>query len=119
MAGPTQHPILDYYVGDTILIDVQITDARGNILQLTGVDVKWVLVDEQDANVATCTVGNGIEIVDVNGGKIEISKASDTLAPGVYRDQLRLRTQADGYIVTQMIGLINLLPSLTGANPFS
>jgi hypothetical protein len=117
MSGPTTHPILVYYVGDTILIDVQITDGRGNILQLTDVDVKWVLVDAQNATVAVCGIGSGIEVVDVNGGKIEISTPSTTLAPGMYRDQLRLKTHADGYVVTQMIGLINLMPSLPGANP--
>jgi hypothetical protein len=118
MSGPTQHPPLVFYVGDTILIDVTITDARGNVLQLTGVDVKWVMVDAQDATVAVCEIGSGITVVDVNGGKIEISKQSGTLAPGIYRDQLRLRTQADGYIVTQMIGLITINASLPGANPW-
>jgi len=117
MSGPTTHPTLVYYVGDTILIDVQITDARGNILQLTDIDVKWILVDEQNATVAVCAIGSGIDVIDVNGGKIEISTPSATLAPGMYRDQLRLKTQADGYVTTQMVGLIDLKPSLPGANP--
>jgi hypothetical protein len=117
MSGPTTHATLIYYVGDTILIDVQITDSKGNILPLQGIDLKWVLVDPQDATVAVCGIGTGIRIVDVNGGKIEISKATDTFAPAIYRDQLRIKTLADGYIITQMVGLINLKPSLPGANP--
>lgn len=117
MSGPTEHRPLIYYVGDTILIDVRVTDARGKVLPLQGVDVKWTLVDPGGNNVANCTLGNGIEIIDLNGGKIEISSPSDTLAPGWYRDQLRLKTLADDYVITQMVGLINLKPSLAGANP--
>jgi hypothetical protein len=120
MSGPTTHPNLIYYVGDTILIDVTVTDARGNVLQLVGIDVKWTLNDPNGVNVAICTVGNGIVITDVNGGKIEITvPAATTLtyAPGWYQDQLRIKTLSDGYVVTQMIGLINMKPSLAGANP--
>jgi hypothetical protein len=120
MSGPTTHPNLIYYVGDTILIDVTVTDARGNVVQLNGIDAKWVLDDPGGNNVAICTIGNGIKIVDVNGGKIEITVPATTTvtyAPGWYNDQLRIKFLAEGQVITQMVGLINIKPSLGGANP--
>jgi len=123
MSGPSTHPNLVYYVGDTILIDVTVTDGRGNVLQLAGVDAKWVLEDPLGNSVAISTLANGqIIITDVNGGKMEITvPAAQTLtfAPGTYRDQLRIKTLADGYVVTQMVGLINIKPSLVDANPMA
>jgi len=120
MSGPTTHPNLIYYVGDTILIDVTVTDARGNVVQLNGIDAKWVLDDPGGNNVAICTIGNGIKIVDVNGGKIEITVPATTTvtyAPGWYNDQLRIKFLAEGQVITQMVGLINIKPALGGANP--
>jgi hypothetical protein len=120
MSGPTTHPNLIYYVGDTILIDVTVTDARGNVVQLNGIDAKWVLDDPGGNNVAICTIGNGIKIVDVNGGKLEITvpaMTTITYAPGWYSDQLRIKFLAEGQVITQMVGLINIKPSLAGANP--
>jgi len=121
MSGPTEHRPMIFYIGDTILIDVQCTDARGNVLPLQGIDAKWVLEDAQQASVAIATIANGqIKILDVAGGKLEITvPASETVTwvPGVYRDQLRLKTLADGYVITQMVGLLNIKPALTDANP--
>jgi hypothetical protein len=121
MSGPTEHRPLIFYVGDTILIDVQCTDAIGNVLPLQGVDAKWVMQDPSGNGVVIATIANGqIRVIDMDGGKIEISIPASqtiTLAPGLYQDQLRLKTLADGYVITQMVGLINIKAALADANP--
>jgi len=118
-SGPTTHELLVYYIGDTILMDVTCTDAKGNVIDLTNAGIEWYLDAADGSSAAVCTLNNGIEIAQdgPEAGKIEITVAAEVTAkyaPGYFKDQLRIITNA-GIVATQMVGLIMFKQSLNAA----
>jgi hypothetical protein len=119
------HPLWSFYVGETFPIEGACTDAVGAILDLSGAQlVEWKLQtapaieacgngDEAPEVVLTLNVGNGIAVTNAPLGEIEITITKDQsaqLAPGRYRDQLRVVTAA-GVESTQWVGFIDLKPT--------
>ena len=110
------HDTIAFEVGDDWLIAVSCTNADGTPMDLTGAALEWKLADVDTGHIfATLTVGSGITIEAAVSGiantcLIWLTHAvTATIAPGFYRDQLRVTT-AQNLISTQMKGRIQALP---------
>jgi hypothetical protein len=120
----TLHTQMDFYSGDSMLIDVTINDAEGNALDLTGCDLEWMLNDPDGLNVLTYSIRDGtttgnITIVNNATGQIQITVPASEAAgftPGYWHDQLRVWVTDPGFedvLATQMIGTVKIRPALS------
>ncbi len=109
------HPYVAFTQGDTWPISGICRDKDGSLLNLTSVsDLRWRLTDQAGTVVLDFTLGGGLTIVDATAGAVLIvvsKEQSDAIAPGSYRDQLRL-TLPDGTRSTQWSGSIEVKKSL-------
>lgn len=105
------HPLWAFFAGDDFPIQGVCTDVDGNVIDLTGATAEWKLANCNGAVVLDFTIGNGITVMSPPTlGQLVITvpdAQSATLAPGRYRDQLRITT-ASGQISTQWIGFIDV-----------
>jgi hypothetical protein len=104
------HPLWAFFAGDDFPIQGTCTDAGGNVIDLTGASAEWKLCTIDDTVVLDFTIGSGITVVSPSTGKLIIAIAaaqSVGIAPGRYRDQLRITTGA-GQHSTQWIGFIDV-----------
>lgn len=70
----TNQDVRDYYQGDTLELDVTVTDSDGNPYSLLEADATWVLVREQgDTPRLTKTIGDGITITDAEAGELTVT----------------------------------------------
>jgi hypothetical protein len=120
------HPLATFLVGDTFPIEGYCRDADGDPLDLSGAQaIEWKLETAQSRRceewetpqpptvVLDLTLGNGIAITNAPLGQIVItitSAQSAALAPGRYRDQLRV-ILASGVVSYQWVGFIEARPS--------
>lgn len=119
------HALAVFLVGDTFPIEGCCTDADGRELDLSGAQaVEWKLETQPRTReewetlttptvVLDLTLGNGIAIINAPLGQIVITitaAQSAVLAPGRYRDQLRVVT-ASGVVSYQWVGFIEVRPS--------
>lgn len=113
----TLHQQMTYRAGDTIQFDVICKDADGTVVNLSGIDIEYMLNDPYGENVETYTIVNGItagtiEILDMVNGKIGINVDADrtrNYLPGYYSDQLRLTVPEPGHadiVVSELVGYI-------------
>jgi hypothetical protein len=120
------HPLWSFGRGDTFPISACLTDANGEALDLSGAqNIEWKLetapawpadphCDPPTPTVALdLTIGNGVAVANETEGEITITVTaaqSSALAPGRYRDQLRVTT-AEGIVSTQWVGFIDVKPT--------
>src|SRR5512139_961776 len=113
----TLHGLMDFYVGDTILIDVTVTDADGVELDLTTCDLEWKLNDPDGVNIETYSIRDGVvngdfDLIEADTGRVAITVGGSftaSYAPGYYHDQLRVWVPDPGFeviTVTEMVGTI-------------
>jgi hypothetical protein len=118
----TLHPQMRYYAGDTIMFDVICKDADGVPVNLSGIDIEFMLNDpyggrvESYSIVGAVTTG-GLEVLDMAGGKIGVTVAAlrtvDYIA-GYYRDHLRLSVPEPGFdnvVISELVGHILIKPA--------
>src|SRR5512139_2078922 len=119
----TMHTLMDFYVGDSMLIDVTINDAEGAALDLTGCDLEWMLNDPDGINALTYSIRAGVTtgnivVVNLVQGKIQITvpgSVSANFYPGYWHDQLRVWVPDPGFedvLATQLVGTVKLRPPL-------
>jgi hypothetical protein len=105
------HPLWAFVAGDDFPIQGVCTDAIGTIIDLTGATAEWKLCDADGTVVLDFTIGNGITVTSPPTlGQLVVdllAARSATIAPGRYRDQLRITT-ASGEVSTQWIGFIDV-----------
>ena len=106
------HAPIAFEVGDDWLILVSCSNADGTPMDLTSAALEWKLADIATGKiiVATLTVGSGITIQAPVMGVASTCliwlthTATAAIAPGFYRDQLRVT--AGALVSTQMKGRI-------------
>lgn len=104
------HPLVGFYAGDEFQIVGTLFDQDGSPIGLAGAAVEWKLATLDRAVVLDYAIGAGITVVDVaNGGVLITVSEQDSakLAPGRYRDQLRVTTST-GVLSTQWVGFIDV-----------
>jgi hypothetical protein len=121
----TMHGLMDFYVGDTIMIDVTINDSEGNLLDLTNADVEWLLNGTHGEHVETLSIRNSVTIGDITigdplQGKISItvpSSRTGNYQVGYHHDQLRVWLTDPGFekvLATELVGTIKMRKPLVG-----
>src|SRR5262245_24660785 len=122
----TMHGQMDFYVGDTILIDVTINDAAGAVLDLTNADVEWILTGTHDENIETLSIRDGVTVGDISVGDPTLGKVNITVpssrtssyVPGYHHDQLRVWVVDPGFekiLATELVGTILIRKPLAKA----
>jgi len=111
------HDPLQFFAGDSWEIQFDCNDIDNQPLDLTGVlAIEWTLGTVDGSSVImTKTLGDAITVLSppAEGRCLLIVPAGDTagLAPGYYRDQLRV-TYGDGLVSTQTSGRVQVFMPL-------
>lgn len=100
------------YSGNSKTIYVNIKDAVGGIVPLTGATLKWVM-KQRGKTVATKETGNGISIVDADKGRVAIKLLPEDThnISGDCQHELKL-VDADSMESTVTVGTISITASL-------
>jgi len=97
--------------GDTKVIEVTITDASGNAVNLTGATISYVLQRSVGSTVTISkTTASGISITDASGGVFQITlDASDTarLSGSSYYHECQI-TDTSGNVSTVFTGTVTM-----------
>jgi hypothetical protein len=99
------------FSGDTKVLQITVTDEAGAAIDLTGVDLVWVLAKKVTAApLVTKEIGTGITITDAAAGKFEVAIApADTEnIKGDYYHECQM--DAGGAISTIMTGKVTITP---------
>lgn len=96
--------------GDTKVLEVTITDASGNAVNLTGATISYVLQRSVGSTVTISkTTDDGISITDASGGVFQITlDASDTASlSGSYYHECQI-TDTSGNVSTVFTGTVTM-----------
>jgi hypothetical protein len=107
------HGPATFYRGNTWEILGELRDADGDPLDLTSAAVEWKVEDSSGATILDLSIGSGIQVTDILGGKIVITVTptqSTAINAGTYKDELRVTDQT-GAIGTQWIGSFSVKDS--------
>lgn len=104
----------DYHAGDTLEIVVTVTDDDGNIIDITGADVEWYLLQyetspDEDHLLKKTTTDGGITVTSAQDGEFTVTvDAGDTDGmSGEYHHRARM-TDSTGNRSTVMTGTITI-----------
>lgn len=84
------------YTGDSKTIQVNVTDANNNVIDLTGATVKWVLQQFPTSTtyqIEKDVVNGGIALINASGGIFQINLSANdtkTLQQGTYFHQAKV-----------------------------
>ncbi|MFW5966310.1 MAG: hypothetical protein ACOCV2_02275 [Persicimonas sp.] len=92
-------------------VRVELTE-DGEALTLSEYDIEYLAVDDDDETVVELTEGNGLEVTDVDEGKLELAfSADDTdIDDGAYPHELWLR-DGDDYAERVLQGDLRIVES--------
>jgi hypothetical protein len=103
-----------FNVGDTWEIEGRLSYGDGTPFNLNmGCNIQWGLIDINSNTILSFSLGNGITVIDPNGGRCLITvtpSQSGMIAVGKYTDQCRA-TDPTGYVSTQFQGTVYAKPS--------
>lgn len=106
--------ITGYFAGDSLTIQITVTDSSGNALDLSGASIEWVLTETHDRTrlIEKTTENGGISITDAANGVFEIYvQPQDTADLTGDFDHEAEVTDAGGNVVTVTSGIISIEPS--------
>lgn len=101
--------VTGYYAGDTLRLDVSVTDDADQVVNLTGATIEWKLIDYKTVLLSKSTSA-GISITDPLNGEFRVNiNGSETQdLQGTYRHEARV-TDSTGNVSTVFVGSFSVI----------